>query len=82
MSNSLEIIERARGDRFLTERARLMMRQQMIYLNRIVDDLLDVSRITRDKLELRAAPTDITNLIRLSIEANQRWPNAPAIRST
>ena len=71
MSNSLEIIERARGDRFLTERARLMMRQQMIYLNRIVDDLLDVSRITRDKLELRAAPTDITNLIRLSIEANQ-----------
>jgi signal transduction histidine kinase/ActR/RegA family two-component response regulator len=71
MSNSLEIIERARGDRFLAERAHVMMRQQMIHLNRIVDDLLDVSRITRDKLELRVAPTDITQLLRLSIEANQ-----------
>jgi signal transduction histidine kinase/ActR/RegA family two-component response regulator len=71
MSNSLEIIERARSDQFLAERARVMMRQQMTYLNRIVDDLLDISRITRDKLALRFAPTDIVELVRLSIEANQ-----------
>jgi CheY-like chemotaxis protein len=48
-----------------------MMRQQMTYLNRIVDDLLDVSRIARDKLELRPAPTELGSLIRLSIEAAQ-----------
>jgi signal transduction histidine kinase/ActR/RegA family two-component response regulator len=71
MSNSLEIIERARGDHFMAERARVMIRQQMSYLNRIVDDLLDISRITRDKLALRFAPTDIAELVRLSIEANQ-----------
>ena len=71
ISNSLEIIQRARPDSEVADGARVTARQQIAHLNRIVDDLLDVSRITRDKLELRAAPTDVASIIKLSLEACQ-----------
>lgn len=71
ISNSLEIMERARGDSALSDSARVTVEQQVAHLNRIVDDLLDVSRITRDKLELRSAPVDIASIIKVSLEASQ-----------
>jgi signal transduction histidine kinase len=69
ISNSLEIIQRAPPGSGTTDAAQLSVRQQVAHLNRIVDDLLDVSRITRDKLELRTAPTDVASIINLSLEA-------------
>ncbi len=71
ISNSLEIMERARDNKALAESARATVRKQMAHLNRIVDDLLDISRITRDKLELRTEPVDIAAVVRASMEACQ-----------
>ena len=71
ISNSLEIMERARGDSELSDSARVTVEQQVAHLNRIVDDLLDVSRITRDKLELRSAPVELGSIIKVSLEASQ-----------
>ncbi len=55
-----------------------LMQQQVTHLVRLVDDLLDVSRIMRGKVELRRTPTDMVavvrqaiSTIRLSVEEHQ-----------
>jgi PAS domain S-box-containing protein len=53
------------------ERAREMMARQIQHMVRLVDDLLDVSRITRGKVELRKQPVDLTGLVRRAAEAAQ-----------
>jgi two-component system, sensor histidine kinase len=49
--NGLELLETADGD--AVDRARAAMRRQVEHLIRLVDDLLDMSRVTRGKIELR-----------------------------
>jgi PAS domain S-box-containing protein len=46
-----------------------MMERQVTHMVRLVDDLLDVSRIARGKLELRKQPVDLAALVARSIEA-------------
>ena len=41
-----------------------MIERQVDHMARLVDDLLDVSRITRGKLELRREPLDLADVIR------------------
>jgi signal transduction histidine kinase len=40
-----------------------VMERQMRHLVRLVDDLLDVSRITRDRLELRPEPVEMSRIV-------------------
>jgi signal transduction histidine kinase len=40
------------------------------YLTRLIDDLLEMSRITSGKVELQIAPTDVAGVLRNAIEAN------------
>ena len=54
ISNGLQILRLA-DDQATRERAREMMERQLAQLVRLVDDLLDISRISRNKLELRKA---------------------------
>ncbi|MCG6156481.1 ATP-binding protein [Rubinisphaera margarita] len=46
-----------------------LMQEQMEHLVRLVDDLLDVSRIMRNKIELRREPVRIQEVVRKSIDA-------------
>lgn len=46
-----------------------MMERQMRHLVRLVDDLLDVSRITRGKVELRRQPVAVDEIVRLALES-------------
>lgn len=46
------------------ERTRDMMDRQLRHLSRLVDDLLDVSRIVRGKIELRMERLDLRRLVR------------------
>jgi signal transduction histidine kinase len=48
-----------------------MMGRQVEHLVRLVDDLLEVSRITRGKIELRTAPVPIAGVIRNAVEASR-----------
>ena len=66
--NSLEIMKRSDGDRELLERARATIDRQVTHLERLVDDLLDVSRITCDKLELRRQRLDIATVVAQALE--------------
>ncbi len=49
-------------------RERLVIERQVNHLVRLVDDLLDVSRITRGKLELARQPIEIAEIIAKAIE--------------
>jgi PAS domain S-box-containing protein len=48
---------------------RLVIERQVEHLTRLVDDLLDVSRITRDKLTLRKEQVDLATVIHDAVEA-------------
>jgi signal transduction histidine kinase len=45
-----------------------VIERQLAYLTRLVDDLLDVSRITRGKLGLRREPADLRDIARAAAE--------------
>lgn len=66
--NSLEILERAEGDPEQHRRARQIMHRQLVHLTRLVDDLLDVSRISRGKIQLRRERLDVVQLVRETVE--------------
>jgi PAS domain S-box-containing protein len=51
--NGLQILKIAQHSGHAIDQARTMMERQLGQMVRLVDDLLDVSRITRNKLELR-----------------------------
>jgi PAS domain S-box-containing protein len=50
---------------------RSMMQRQTQHMVRLIDDLLDVSRITRGKLELRRAPVELADVVRDAVAATR-----------
>jgi signal transduction histidine kinase len=62
------------------QRERDVMRRQVTHLKRLVDDLLDVSRITRGKLELVMAPVNLCQVVAQAVDAaNAAKQRGPAI---
>ncbi|BFG72123.1 hypothetical protein PTKU46_01560 [Paraburkholderia terrae] len=51
--------------------ARMIARRQVEHLSRLVDDLLDVSRITHGKIALQIECVDIAAAVATAVEANQ-----------
>ncbi|MBV8760740.1 MAG: response regulator [Deltaproteobacteria bacterium] len=50
------------------ERERDVIRRQSEYMTRLIDDLLDISRITRGKIELRKETVDLADVIAKAVE--------------
>jgi PAS domain S-box-containing protein len=71
ISMGLEVLKTFAGDAAKVEETRSMMERQTRQLVRLVDDLLDVSRITRGKLELRRTTVRLRDVIASAIEASQ-----------
>ncbi len=78
MRNSLEVMKQARGNAELIEKSRTIMERQMGQMVRLIDDLLDVSRINRNKLELRRERVELASILHHVIEACR--PMADAAR--
>lgn len=53
------------------ERLREMIERQLGQMVRLVDDLLDISRITRGKIQLRKAPVDLAQVVSMAIEISR-----------
>ena len=66
----LELIRAAGNTPAAVERVRTMMERQVGHMVRLIDDLLDVSRITSGKIQLQPEPTPIGSLLTSAIEAN------------
>jgi signal transduction histidine kinase/CheY-like chemotaxis protein len=69
--HSLEILVRSDGDLRLFRHATDILSRQLTHLIRLVDDLLDVSRITRDKLQLRKTRVELASIITHALEASK-----------
>ncbi|HJZ91164.1 MAG TPA: PAS domain S-box protein [Gemmataceae bacterium] len=67
----LEVMRMAGGDRAASGRAREVMERQLGQMVRLIDDLLDVSRITRGKLTLRREPVELEAVISNAIETSR-----------
>ncbi|CAA9419319.1 MAG: Multidomain signal transduction protein including CheB-like methylesterase, CheR-like methyltransferase and BaeS-like histidine kinase [uncultured Ramlibacter sp.] len=68
--NGLEILRRTELPP-LAARTRGMMERQLTHMVRLVDDLLDVSRINRDKVEIRPEPLTLDQIVEHALEATQ-----------
>ena len=67
LRSSLDVMARAPGDGPAAERLREIMTRQIGHLTRMVDDLLDVSRITRGTVVLRRDVVDLAALVRRAL---------------
>lgn len=68
---SLEVLDRA-AERSVREKARAIMVRQVDQMTRLVDDLLQISRITHNRLELRKEVIDLTETVEIAIDT--AWP--------
>jgi PAS domain S-box-containing protein len=71
MRNALQVIQLAGNNAEAVGQAREMMERQMRHMVRLVDDLLDLSRITRGKLELRKQTVELAAVVRTAVEASR-----------
>jgi two-component system CheB/CheR fusion protein len=69
--HALQVLELSPGDGEAHRNAREMMGRQIDQMVRLVDDLLDVSRISRGTMTLRQESIDLTTTVRHAIEAAQ-----------
>jgi signal transduction histidine kinase/DNA-binding response OmpR family regulator len=53
------------------QRARDLIERQVRHLTRMVDDLLDVSRITRGKIRLELEPVDVAAAVAVAVETSR-----------
>jgi PAS domain S-box-containing protein len=66
--NALYILDRAEPTSEQARRAREVANRQLVHITRLVDDLLDVTRIARGKIELRREDLDLAALARRTAE--------------
>ena len=61
--NAVQLLRRARLQDPLLERARDMIDRQATHMTRLIDDLLDISRITWGKIALRPRRVNVTDVV-------------------
>ena len=71
LSNMLEIMRHAERDRDLSRRAQDTMKRQLSHMARLIDDLLDASRISRGKLELSMQPIELASVLHQAVEVSR-----------
>ena len=69
--NGLRILELAENDPQTLSQVRLMMERQLTHMVRLIDDLLDVSRMNRNKLHLQKHRVSLQEVINNAVEATR-----------
>ncbi|HSB12335.1 MAG TPA: PAS domain S-box protein [Blastocatellia bacterium] len=69
--NSVQFMRMAGNDPAASEHAADIIDRQVNHLVRLVDDLLEVSRITRGKIELRKEQVDLEAIVSAAIETSR-----------
>ncbi len=68
VGNSLNVLRLASGDAATIASARAVMERQHSHMVRLVDDLLDVSRIAQNKIELRRSRVQLADVLNSAVE--------------
>jgi len=71
ISNGLQLLMLPGVDDATLKQTTALMQRQLTHLVRLVDDLLDVSRIVTGKLTFRKEPTDLASIIQRAAEETQ-----------
>ena len=71
LSNALAVMKRAGADAQVMQRARDTMERQLAHLVRLVDDLLDLNRISHNRLGLRLQPVELASVVQQAVEASR-----------
>jgi len=66
----LQLMKLARGQQATIEQTRSMMERQLAQMVRLVDDLMDVSRISRGKLELHKERVALAAVVNSAVESS------------
>ncbi len=69
--NAVQILRLRGGDEPVLQTVRDLIDRQVQQLVRIVDDLLDISRITRGKIRLQMEPVELANVIARAVETSR-----------
>jgi signal transduction histidine kinase len=69
--NAVEVLKVIGASGPQPQRAREMIDRQVKHLSRLVDDLLEVSRITRGKVKLTPGPVDLATVIARAVETSR-----------
>ena len=68
ISNMIEVVKRAGNNGELLKQAHETIERQLAQMVRLVDDLLDLNRITHDRLELRRSDVELATVIEQAVE--------------
>ncbi len=71
IANGLSIIQRVPGDRARVEQVSAMIGRQVQQLTRLVDDLLDVSRIATGKMEIKREVASLVSILGAAVEMSR-----------
>ncbi len=71
LRNGLQILRLSSDDKETVEEISLMMERQLAQMVHLVDDLLDVSRISRGKLELRKQRIELSSIVNNAVETSR-----------
>jgi PAS domain S-box-containing protein len=66
--NALQIMQVVQDDGATTSAARVIIERQLKHLTRLIDDLLDMSRITQGTFELSKERTALSDIIHLALD--------------
>jgi PAS domain S-box-containing protein len=67
--NALHILKKPAADATVRDEVRATAERQVAHMARLLDDLLDVSRISRGKIDLHTGPVDVAALAARTAEA-------------
>jgi two-component system CheB/CheR fusion protein len=68
LGNALHILRCSWNDRTAVDQSRALMERQVRYMTRLVQDLMDVARITQGKLQLHKEQIDLAELVENAVE--------------
>ncbi len=66
--NCLHVLAQPNATSAQAEKARQTIERQVLHLTRLVDDLLDVARISQGRILLRRTPLDLVDLVRRELD--------------
>lgn len=69
--NGLQILRFAKGNEQLTCEAQAIMERQLAQMVRLIDDLLDLSRISSGKIKLQKERVELAKVIQLALETSR-----------
>ncbi|MFO0847587.1 MAG: PAS domain-containing protein [Gemmataceae bacterium] len=71
LRNGLQVLRLAGADGRIAADARTMMERQLSQMVHLVDDLLDISRISRGKIELRKERVELAGVVQQAVETSR-----------